>query len=322
MMYKILFIVPYFGKFNNYFQIWLESCRMNPTIDWLIITDSDQPFQYPKNVHVKKSLFAEFRNIIQSKLDTKIVLERPYKLCDFKPMYGYILEDDIKGYDFWGYCDVDLIWGNLRLFVTDDVLSTYDRISMWGHCCLLRNNERMNNLYKTKVDHLPDYKEAYSSELAYLFDEKVMKYICEQEHVKTKLIDECFFDASFHTNFFKPNSYQARYYPTSSPYVFKWDKGDLQVYYIENGIIKHRPIMYLHMQKRKIEVKVNLPMNSFWVYDSIISNGNIDLNEMTIRSLSPHKLVNMPYVKDIWHRIKVKYLGCSGVNCYKFPKNY
>ena len=32
------------------------------------------------------------------------------------------------GYDFWGHCDMDLIWGDIRNFITEDVLSKYDKI--------------------------------------------------------------------------------------------------------------------------------------------------------------------------------------------------
>lgn len=49
-MYKICLIIPYFGEFKNYFQLFLNSCANNPTINWLIFTDSDQAYFYPDNV--------------------------------------------------------------------------------------------------------------------------------------------------------------------------------------------------------------------------------------------------------------------------------
>ena len=54
----------------------------------------------PKNVKVIKSTFEDIRNIIQSKFDFKIILDQPYKLCDYKPSYGYVFEEYIKEYDF------------------------------------------------------------------------------------------------------------------------------------------------------------------------------------------------------------------------------
>ena len=35
---KAIFIIPYFGHFNNYFQLFLNSCAYNRDFDWLIFT--------------------------------------------------------------------------------------------------------------------------------------------------------------------------------------------------------------------------------------------------------------------------------------------
>ena len=51
---------------------------------------------------------------IQRIFDFPISLERPYKLCDYKPSYGEVFKDELAGYDFWGNCDIDLVWGNIK----------------------------------------------------------------------------------------------------------------------------------------------------------------------------------------------------------------
>lgn len=52
MKNKVCYILPYYGKFPNYFDLWLESVRHNAHIaDFYIITDSDFPFStIPSNV--------------------------------------------------------------------------------------------------------------------------------------------------------------------------------------------------------------------------------------------------------------------------------
>ena len=101
-MYKICIIGIYFGKFPSYFNLWLTSCAYNNSIDFLVITD-----QYidnlPANVKVINMSFYDFRNLVQSKFDFKISLERPYKICDFKPAFGIICDNFLHGYDFWGH---------------------------------------------------------------------------------------------------------------------------------------------------------------------------------------------------------------------------
>jgi hypothetical protein len=84
-----------------------------------------------------------------------------YKLCDFKPTYGAALPQRLAGYDFWGLCDLDLIWGKIRAFYTDDLLSEFDvltseRCCMNGQCTLFRNAPAANNLFRMipEVDRL------------------------------------------------------------------------------------------------------------------------------------------------------------------------
>lgn len=40
-MNRIVIIIPYFGKFNNYFKFWLESARANQDVDFPVFTDNN-----------------------------------------------------------------------------------------------------------------------------------------------------------------------------------------------------------------------------------------------------------------------------------------
>jgi len=40
-MYRIVFMIIYLGEFPLYFPYFLNSCRYNPTIDFLIFTDNN-----------------------------------------------------------------------------------------------------------------------------------------------------------------------------------------------------------------------------------------------------------------------------------------
>ena len=62
-MRKIL-VIPYFGKFNEYFNLWLDSCEYNEDINWLIVTDNIIDNK-PDNVKVINQTFDEFVQFIQ-----------------------------------------------------------------------------------------------------------------------------------------------------------------------------------------------------------------------------------------------------------------
>lgn len=61
MKKQCVLILPYFGKFNNYFPLFLRSCGANPSYDFLIFTDSAESYQYPSNVHVVPMTLEEFK---------------------------------------------------------------------------------------------------------------------------------------------------------------------------------------------------------------------------------------------------------------------
>lgn len=170
-MKKIALIIPYFGKFPNYFPLFLNSCRHNPTIDWLLVTDIADHYDYPDNVQVIPMTFGELQKQFQRFFDFEISLETPYKLCDYKPAYGHLFQELLNGYDFWGHCDMDLLFGDLRSFFSEHSLEQYDKIGHLGHLTLYRNCERVNTAYMASLDGKCRYREVLSEPRIFVFDE-------------------------------------------------------------------------------------------------------------------------------------------------------
>lgn len=170
---SIALIILYFGKIPWYFDYFMHSCRYNLRVHFIIITDDDSYDQKaPDNIFIIHKTFEEVKNIISEKLQMDVAFDDPYKLCDFKPAYGFIFSDLVKGYDFWGYGDIDIIFGNIRSFITDDILNEYDVISLRhdfliGNFSLFRNIEKVNKLFT----HSRDYKKVFTSPMHHCFDE-------------------------------------------------------------------------------------------------------------------------------------------------------
>jgi len=170
MTYKIRIIIPYFGKFKNSINLFLDSCAKNPNFEWLIFTD-DAVLNTPSNVEIINCNLDDIKNRIESTLGFTVSLEAPYKLCDFRPAFGLIFQKELKGYDFWGWGDVDLIYGNLSKFITNDCLSNYDKIYPCGHLSILRNCNEVNTCFMREVKGTLNYKEVFSNPSSYIFDE-------------------------------------------------------------------------------------------------------------------------------------------------------
>lgn len=170
---KIAILSCWYGTYPWYFSYFIHSCSYNPTIDFFIITDNQQPIpNLPENVKIIYKTLEEVKATASEKLGLTVNIKKPYKLCDYKPAYGFLFPEIIRGYDFWGQSDLDIIYGNIREFITPEMLETYDFINprhdyTTGCFMLLRNNEKMNTLFMRSRD----YKQVFSDAQHYCFDE-------------------------------------------------------------------------------------------------------------------------------------------------------
>ena len=167
-MKSIVIIFPYFGTLPPQYPMWRASALCNPSVDFMFFTDAD--VQPADNIIVHKMTFADFRQLVQKAFDFKIVLDRPYKLCEYKQAYGYILQDYIKKYDFWGFGDLDLVYGDIRSFITEDVLKKKFLLG-WGHLTLLHNDNDTNSYFMKQENNYQNYKDAFTTTKITYFDE-------------------------------------------------------------------------------------------------------------------------------------------------------
>lgn len=169
---RIIILIPYFGRWPFWMPLFLKSCEFNADIDWLLIGDCGEPENLPGNVQYQPCSFADYCQRVSARLDLQFYPENPYKLCDLKPAFGLIHQQEIQGDDFWGFSDLDLVYGCLRSYFTEDKLRRYDFIStherrVSGHFCLLRNNERMLNLFW----EIPAFRERIQDQQHHALDE-------------------------------------------------------------------------------------------------------------------------------------------------------
>ncbi len=252
-MKSIIIVGCYFGQKRKDYKTWLKSCEYNKTVDWIIFSDSDWG-QLPKNVKVIYKTFEEIKKEIQSKFNFKITLNTPYKLCDYKPAYGYIFEEYTSKYDFWGYCDFDMIFGDLRHFLTEDVLEKYDKILKLGHLSLYKNCGKDNQLFMKEVSKGADYKEVFTTNEIKVFDEKDGINDIYIKHNKKIYYEDIFIDLSKFSKEIIITKNQST--KENFPYqTVLFDHGKLFYYYIKNGEPKEREIIYVHFSGKLFDAK-------------------------------------------------------------------
>ncbi len=241
-MYKIALIVCYYGQFPDYFDIWFRSCELNSEIDFIIVTDINVA-KRAKNIKVIKLSIDELREKISDVVGIKVALKSPYKLCDYKPFYGEVLKEYLKDYDFWGHCDIDVIWGKLSSFITNDILKNYDLIGIYGHLMLYRNIDYMNKLFSKKGGQF-SYKQVCKNPENYSFDEMsgmdLIAYKNNIKHYKSLKIA----NMSPDYNRFKIAGQK------SQVEMFIWNEGRILRIYEENKIL-FEEYAYIHFSGKR-----------------------------------------------------------------------
>lgn len=297
-MNRIVIVIPYFGSFRKDFQFWLSSVAYNHSIDFLLFTDQTVN-DAPANLTVIPFTLRRIESVIQEKIDSSISLTSPYKLCDFKPTYGHIFEEYLEGYDFWGHCDNDLIFGDIRHFLTDDILRDYDRILVRGHLTLYRNSDEINHIYQ-KVEQ-PNCYEVFNSPKIFAFDEWGGTTRYWYSHLSDKLFDELLFDDILQTHYEFISAQKLKVEKKVKRVIFAFDRGKLFRYYLKGNKLHREETLYAHFQKRTLDIctqsydKFVIVPNKYVDWDN-----NLDVSYL-IRS-TPNPL----YCKMQFYILKIK----------------
>lgn len=317
-MNRIALIMPHFGHFNNYFKFWLRSCCNNPKIDFLIFTDDSNAIAYINayggaNIKVFEMSLADLKQLFESKLHQTICLETPYKLCDFRALYGILFADYLKAYDFWGHCDNDLIFGNLSKYITDEILNVYDKILTRGHLSIYRNNPEVNEFFRKSetFEGIPSWREVVTSNRGYVFDEwagisKMWKALQPEKVYDVLLFDDI--------NFLKKQFLSSQKIVNHSDddkgnFLFEYKDGSLYRYGLDknDGAIIKEETLYVHFQKRPMSVETSHLDHYICKPNAFVNYQPITVN--LLKTWGKSYLFYSQYFKIYLNKIKRKILG-------------
>lgn len=123
----------------SYLDLTMASMGMNPNVDFILIhvvpdgedrpsatpyLSLDSQSEIPANVRVERYTYSQLSALVSRRLKINVEFssEWSYKLAEYKPTFGHLFEDHLinsrtgKSYDWWGYADLDLVWGNISHF--------------------------------------------------------------------------------------------------------------------------------------------------------------------------------------------------------------
>ena len=289
---NVRIILPFFGKFHNYFDLWLSSAAYNNSFSFLLLTDSATSLSsIPPNVTVVEMSFADVQKRIHERIGKYCSITTPYKLCDYKPMYGIIFSDFLDGYDWWGNCDPDIVWGDLSRFITNELLEKYEKIYTLGHLTLYRNNAKVNYTYKKVISMPYTAFEATHTSKNVAFDEIGCKLLSDHGLYHTFDDRNAFLDifpAKFRFRSFVAEENQ-------TPFIAEFQNGHIWGHFVNKDTVFKREFAYIHLQKRNMDIK-NTDLEHFLIVPNMFLNYDpklltpsaiIDINSKPDRNYIP-----------------------------------
>lgn len=288
---RLCIIGVFFGKLPNYFPLWLKSCAYNKNIDFLMFTDQKIE-NFPSNFRLFPYSLDEVREKASKVVGFDVELERAYKLCDYRPIYGYIFEEYLSEYDYWAHCDFDMILGDIQAFCEKYKIEKYDRFLPFGHLSFYRNSRQILDRYMLPAKGF-DYSDVFSSKENFIFDEEPgMNYIYKSNNFpffdKKIMMDIQYYHERFTQG--KMVVSQKDVVKNFKYQVFFWSKGKTYRAYFNNDKIFLEECIYIHFKKRP-DFSVDFDLNNveeFFITSKGFFQKNGDVCLEDIKKYNPY----------------------------------
>ncbi len=134
-------IVPWFGPLPSWHKLWSENVPG---------TDADG---YDVFVTHDEAMFAD-------RVERILGVKFPgggMKVCDYRCAFGVLFADELRGYDFWGHTDTDMVYGRIGHFMNDTRLAGLEQWSnhptyVSGPWSVYKNTASVNELFMAEPD--------------------------------------------------------------------------------------------------------------------------------------------------------------------------
>jgi len=129
---RVVLMSVYMGKITyTHMPLLMESMRWNPLVQFIIINivptgstaaNETIALEYHMNVTNFQLIVMsmdDWRQRVRDRLGLDITwdITWSYKLCDYKPVLAHLFPELVgEEYKYWGFGDMDVIWGNFSKF--------------------------------------------------------------------------------------------------------------------------------------------------------------------------------------------------------------
>ena len=177
--WRIAMVIPWVGTlplWSSY--VFSSAAAAGPLVDFLVFHEGQKslvPIDSPPNViftdlgpgglaqlfgmSLGEALDLPIRNTTIVVKAMRLMFEKwPRLVAEYKPTFGSVFASYLTAYTHWGYCDLDMVIGNLPLFLEPTELDSYDVVSysfgdqealyLRGQWTMHRNRHQVNTMWK------------------------------------------------------------------------------------------------------------------------------------------------------------------------------
>ena len=262
---RIAIVIPFIGEGPEAIPPYLEmfctaAAGSAPLVDFLIIhsglLDYYSGDPCPSNVKFISLLSIENlsrhlvrvldrvddeSNALESKekmarILSKHILKYPYVLVEFKPALGHIFSEFLEGYSHWGYSDLDILFGDLPRWITQDELEDFDivtygfgdqdKVYVRGQFTFHKNEKRVNEIWR---------------ECSYLsrMDQRFAKVLAGEDKLHFESAEGCYSAAILNQN-----DIRVKYAVKAFTDVQEKDSTYSHGLYVGTGVRRDRTVIY------------------------------------------------------------------------------
>jgi len=250
---KTAMVIPYVGQWPAYFPLFAKSCERNPSLTFLILSEKPPQQDLPANLKWLPMSLAEIHQRLFRLTGIRNDNLGGHKLCDLRPFYGLLFADLLEKYTHWGFCDIDVMFGDLSRLTSDpefqqaDVFTAHHDI-MAGHFSLLRNKKEVNEAcYQIK-----NWREKLQGIKTSAIDEEpFMQALASQPHIKLMKAER--FDSEIKKKYCRHAitfTFQGHIADTKekTPPLVKWDDGRVWIEWLDGRVVEG---IYVHFMAIK-----------------------------------------------------------------------
>lgn len=250
MKNDILLIQLWIGEIPDYFRYHLKTTE-NLNVDFLFITDQDINIKYG-NYSIFKKTKDEIIELINGKLGVNLNNIENRNFTNLKPALADLFESYVKEYKYFGFYDIDVLFGDLEKFLLPHI-EHYDVISFGnekfcnrisGPFAIIKNTENNRKLYQLELQSLISRLNNYGVDA---FDEIEYNKIVKNNLKCKILFDVCNSDVNNGKTHYDAEWNGGKVYRNNTEKMLHhfYDKKNTNLRYIGNSIIsEHKKPFY------------------------------------------------------------------------------